>query len=44
MNQSIKQFLYGVLFGVLLLPIVYIGRLWWKHRSEKIKFDETEWP
>lgn len=44
MNQSLKQFLYGVLFGVLLLPIAYIGRLWWKRRSEKINFDEPEWP
>lgn len=44
MRQSLKQFLYGLLFGVLLLPILYIGRLWWKHRGEKIDFDEPEWP
>ena len=44
MNQSLKQFLYGIVFGVLLLPILYTGRLWLKHRSEKIDFDEAEWP
>ncbi len=44
MKQSLKQFLYGVLFGVLFFPILYIGRFWWKRRSEKIDFDETEWP
>ena len=44
MKQSLKQFLYGVLFGFLLLPIIYIGRIWWKRRREKIDFDEPEWP
>jgi hypothetical protein len=44
MKQSLKQFLYGILFGVLLFPIAYIGRLWWKHRSERVDFDDSEWP
>jgi hypothetical protein len=44
MQQSIKQFLYGTLFGILLLPIIYIGRIWWKHRRARIDFDESEWP
>jgi hypothetical protein len=39
-----RQFLWGVVFGIVLLPFVYIGRLWLHHRSEKIDFDEAEWP
>ena len=44
MNQSLKQFLYGILFGVFLFPIIYIGRILWKRRSEKVDFDDSEWP
>jgi len=39
-----RQFLWGVIFGIFLLPIVYIGRLWLRHHSERIDFDEAEWP
>ena len=44
MRQSLRQFVYGVLFGVILFPILYIGRLWWRHRTEEAPFDDTEWP
>lgn len=39
-----RQFLWGIVFGIVLLPIVYIGRLWFHQHSEKIDFDEAEWP
>jgi hypothetical protein len=39
-----RQFLWGAIFGVLLFPIMYIGRLWFKRRHEEIDFDEPEWP
>ena len=44
MRQSMRQFLYGVLFGILLFPVAYIGRLWLKRRRDVIHFDDTEWP
>lgn len=39
-----RQFLWGVVFGFFLIPVMYIGRLWLKHRGEKVDFDEAEWP
>lgn len=39
-----RQFLWGLIFGVIFLPILYIGRILWRHRSEKIDFDDAEWP
>ncbi len=39
-----KRFLWGALFGVILLPTVYLLRLWRKRRNERIDFDDTEWP
>ncbi len=39
-----RQFLWGLIFGVILFPILYIGRILWRHRSEKIDFDDAEWP
>jgi hypothetical protein len=39
-----RQFLWGVVFGIFLVPVMYIVRLWLKYRSEKIDYDEAEWP
>jgi hypothetical protein len=39
-----KKFIWGVVFGIILVPVVYIGRLVKKYRSEKVHFDDTEWP
>jgi len=39
-----RQFLWGAIFGIVLFPIMYIGRLWLKRRREEIDFDEPEWP
>jgi hypothetical protein len=39
-----RQFLWGVVFGTILFPLAYIGRLWLRRRSDRIDFDDTEWP
>ena len=39
-----RQFLWGILFGVILFPIMYIGRLLLKRRREEINFNDSEWP
>lgn len=39
-----KQFLWGVLIGIILLPILHMIRSWLKHRGERIDLNETEWP
>ncbi len=39
-----RQFLWGVVFGIILFPVAYIGRLWLRSRSERIDFDDSEWP
>ena len=42
--NSVKQFLWGALFGAILVPVLYLLRIWLKHRSERITIDESEWP
>jgi len=39
-----KQFFWGALFGIILLPALYIMRMVQKRRSERIDFTDTEWP
>jgi len=39
-----RRFLWGIIFGIILGPVMYIGRLWLRQRREKIDFDDSEWP
>jgi hypothetical protein len=39
-----RRFLLGTIFGVILLPLLYIGRFFLKRRREKVDVDYNEWP
>ena len=39
-----KRFLWGVLAGSILFPVLYVARFFWKRRRDSITFDDTEWP
>jgi hypothetical protein len=41
---SVKHFLWGTVFGVILVPLLYLVRLWMRHRSERVELNETDWP
>lgn len=38
-----RRFLWGVLFGVFLVPLTYILNLKRRERSERVEFDDSEW-
>lgn len=42
--DSVRHFLWGAIFGVILVPLLYLARIWWKHRSERVTTEEDEWP
>lgn len=42
--DSVRHFLWGTFFGVLLIPLLYVLRLWMKHRSDRVELDDAEWP
>jgi len=42
--DGIQKFLWGTLFGIILVPILYLARILWKQRRERIVIDDSEWP
>lgn len=39
-----RVFLWGVLFGILLVPVLYMLRSLWKSRNESVSIDDSDWP
>lgn len=42
--DSARKFLWGTLFGILLVPLLYLVRILVKRRGERIEIDDSEWP
>jgi len=38
-----RQFLWGVLFGVVLVPLMYILNLRRRERGKRDEFDDSDW-
>jgi hypothetical protein len=38
-----RQFLWGVLFGVVLVPLMYILNLRRRERTKRVEFDDSDW-
>ena len=38
-----RRFLWGVLFGVVLIPLMYVLNLKRRARNERVEFDDSEW-
>ncbi len=43
-RETMRNFLWGMLAGALLVPLLYLVRVLWKRRSERIVIDDSEWP
>lgn len=43
-REPLRHFGWGMLAGALLVPLIYLARVLWKRRSERITIDDSEWP
>jgi hypothetical protein len=43
-RDTVRHFLYGVVFGIILVPVLYVTRMLWRRRSERVEIEEAEWP
>ncbi len=42
--DSVQKFIWGMLFGILLVPLFYLLRIFMGRRGRRIDIDESEWP